>query len=148
MPDFTKTLEVALKLLPSTRHIVVVGGVSPYDRANEAIIKERKDRSNLSMKRAGSIAQRIRFSALQPPRKTPTLSPKYLPQHSQLRCSARCGRVYFATGFRYVGIRKIMTFVGVFQTLLSVVFVGVFSSAIVVFALGISVVQQLHFTAT
>jgi hypothetical protein len=28
MPDFTKTLEVALKLLPSTRHIVVVGGVS------------------------------------------------------------------------------------------------------------------------
>jgi len=35
MPDFTKTLEVALKLLPSTRHIVVVGGVSPYDRANE-----------------------------------------------------------------------------------------------------------------
>ena len=41
-----------------------------------------------------------------------------------------------------------MTFVGVFQTLLSVVFVGVFSSAIVVFALGISVVQQLHFTAT
>ncbi len=25
MPDFTKTLEVALKLLPSTRHIVVVG---------------------------------------------------------------------------------------------------------------------------
>jgi PAS domain S-box-containing protein len=40
MPDFTKTLEVALKLLPSTRHIVVVGGVSPYDRANEAIIKD------------------------------------------------------------------------------------------------------------
>ena len=39
MPDFTKTLDVALKLLPSTRHIVVVGGVSSYDRANEAIIK-------------------------------------------------------------------------------------------------------------
>jgi PAS domain S-box-containing protein len=40
MPDFTKTLEVALNLLPGTRHIVVVGGVSPYDRANEAIIKD------------------------------------------------------------------------------------------------------------
>ena len=40
MPDFTKMLEVALKLLPSTRHIVVVGGVSLYDRANEAIIKD------------------------------------------------------------------------------------------------------------
>src|SRR6266404_331268 len=40
MPDFTKTLEVALKLLPSTRHVVVVGGVSLYDRANEAIIKD------------------------------------------------------------------------------------------------------------
>jgi PAS domain S-box-containing protein len=40
MPDFTKTLEVALKLLPRTRHIVVVGGVSPYDRANEEIIKD------------------------------------------------------------------------------------------------------------
>ncbi|MFI5248124.1 MAG: ABC transporter substrate binding protein, partial [Nitrospirales bacterium] len=40
MPDFTKALELALKLLPSTRHIVVVGGVSFYDRANEAIIKD------------------------------------------------------------------------------------------------------------
>jgi PAS domain S-box-containing protein len=40
MPDFTKTLEVALKLLPNTRHIVVVGGVLPYDRGNEAIIKD------------------------------------------------------------------------------------------------------------
>jgi hypothetical protein len=56
---------------------------------------------------------------------------------------------YFATGFRYVGIRKIMTFPGLFQTLLSVVFVGAFSSAIVVvFASGISVLRQLHFTAT
>jgi hypothetical protein len=33
-----------------------------------------------------------------------------------------------------------MTFLGLFQTLLSVVFVGVFDSAIVVLALGISVV--------
>jgi PAS domain S-box-containing protein len=40
MPDFTKTVEVVLKLLPSTRHIVVVGGVLPYDRGNEAIIKD------------------------------------------------------------------------------------------------------------
>jgi signal transduction histidine kinase len=40
MPDFTKTLDVALKLLPSTKHIVVVGGVLPYDRGNEAIIKD------------------------------------------------------------------------------------------------------------
>ena len=41
-----------------------------------------------------------------------------------------------------------MTFLGLSQTFLSVVFVGVFSSAIVVFALGISVVRELHFTAT
>jgi len=40
MPDFTKTLEAALKLLPETRHIVVVGGVAAYDRANEAILRD------------------------------------------------------------------------------------------------------------
>jgi PAS domain S-box-containing protein len=40
MPDFAKTLDVALKLLPDTRHIVVVGGVAVYDRANEAIIRD------------------------------------------------------------------------------------------------------------
>ena len=38
-----------------------------------------------------------------------------------------------------------MTFLGLSQTLFFVVFVGVFSPAIVVFALGISVVRQLHF---
>ncbi len=54
----------------------------------------------------------------------------------------------YTTGFRYVGIRKIMTFLGLPQIFVSVVFVGVFISAIVVFALGISVVVQLHFTAT
>ena len=40
IPDFTKTLEAALKLLPNTRHIVVVGGVAAYDRANEAILRD------------------------------------------------------------------------------------------------------------
>ena len=40
MPDFDKTLDVALKLLPDTRHIVVVAGVADYDRANEAIIRD------------------------------------------------------------------------------------------------------------
>ena len=39
---------------------------------------------------------------------------------------------YFTTGFRYVGIRKIMTFLGLPQTFVSAVFVGVFSPAIVV----------------
>ncbi len=39
MPDFTKTLEVALKLLPSTRHKSSLGKASPCDRANEAITK-------------------------------------------------------------------------------------------------------------
>jgi signal transduction histidine kinase/ABC-type uncharacterized transport system substrate-binding protein len=36
-PD--KTLEAALRLLPSTRHVVVVGGVSAYDRKLESITK-------------------------------------------------------------------------------------------------------------
>jgi len=40
MPDFLKTLELAVKLLPDTRHIVVVGGVASYDRANEAIVRD------------------------------------------------------------------------------------------------------------
>jgi len=55
---------------------------------------------------------------------------------------------YFATGFRYVGIRKIMTLLGFSQTFLLVVFVGAVGRAIVVFALSISVVRQLHFIAT
>ena len=38
-PD--KTLEMALQLQPSTKHVVVVGGVAPYDRYLEALIKER-----------------------------------------------------------------------------------------------------------
>jgi len=36
-----KTLEVALHLLPATKHVVVVGGVAPYDRYIESIVKER-----------------------------------------------------------------------------------------------------------
>ena len=36
-PD--KTLEAALRLQPSTRHVVVVGGVSAYDRKLESIAK-------------------------------------------------------------------------------------------------------------
>jgi PAS domain S-box-containing protein len=40
MPDFPKTLEVALKLFPDTKHIVVVGGVGAYDRANAATIRD------------------------------------------------------------------------------------------------------------
>ncbi len=36
-----KTLEAALRLLPGTRHVVVVGGMSSYDRHVEAIFKER-----------------------------------------------------------------------------------------------------------
>ena len=57
----------------------------------------------------------------------------------RIETSAAC--FYFVTGFRYVGIRKIMTFLGLSQTFLSVVFVGVFRFAIVVFALGISLVR-------
>ena len=37
-PD--KTLEAALRLQPSTRHVVVVGGVSPYDRKLESITRQ------------------------------------------------------------------------------------------------------------
>src|SRR6266850_169855 len=36
-----RTLEVALRLQPSTKHVVVVGGVAPYDRYLESIVKER-----------------------------------------------------------------------------------------------------------
>jgi PAS domain S-box-containing protein len=48
-PEFTgvwgvaqpgKTLEVALQLRPGTKHVVVVGGVAPYDRYLEALVKE------------------------------------------------------------------------------------------------------------
>jgi PAS domain S-box-containing protein len=41
-PD--KTLEVALRLQPNTRHVVVVGGVAPYDRHLERLIKQRFDK--------------------------------------------------------------------------------------------------------
>ena len=46
-PD--KTLEAALRLRPSTRHVVVVGGVSAYDRKLESITKAslQKYESNL-----------------------------------------------------------------------------------------------------
>jgi hypothetical protein len=40
-----------------------------------------------------------------------------------------------------------MTFLGLPQTLVSEAFVGVFNPSIVVFALGISFVRQLHFIA-
>jgi PAS domain S-box-containing protein len=36
-----KTLETALRLQPGTEHVVVVGGVAPYDRYLEALAKER-----------------------------------------------------------------------------------------------------------
>ncbi|HKV76966.1 MAG TPA: ABC transporter substrate binding protein [Candidatus Sulfotelmatobacter sp.] len=46
-PD--KTLEAALRLQPGIKHVVVVGGVAPYDRHLETIVKERfrKYESNL-----------------------------------------------------------------------------------------------------
>jgi len=49
-PDFTGvegdisaagTVALALRLFPSTRHIVVVGGVAPYDRRQEALVKQQ-----------------------------------------------------------------------------------------------------------
>ena len=36
-----KTLDVALRLRPDTKHVIVVGGVAPYDRHVEAIVKEK-----------------------------------------------------------------------------------------------------------
>jgi len=39
--DPRKTLEAALQLQPRTQHVVVVGGVSPYDRGVEAIVREQ-----------------------------------------------------------------------------------------------------------
>ena len=38
-PD--KTLEVALRLQPNTRHVIVEGGAAPYDRHLESLIKQR-----------------------------------------------------------------------------------------------------------
>jgi PAS domain S-box-containing protein len=38
-PD--KTLEAALQLQPNTKHVVVVGGVAPYDRHLEALVRQR-----------------------------------------------------------------------------------------------------------
>jgi PAS domain S-box-containing protein len=35
-----KTLEAALHLQPATKHVVVVGGVAPFDRFNEGIVKK------------------------------------------------------------------------------------------------------------
>jgi hypothetical protein len=36
-----ETLEVALRLLPDTKHVVVVGGVAPYDRYLESVVKNK-----------------------------------------------------------------------------------------------------------
>jgi PAS domain S-box-containing protein len=41
VPQPEKTLEVALHLQPGTKHVVVVGGVAPYDRHLETLVKER-----------------------------------------------------------------------------------------------------------
>jgi PAS domain S-box-containing protein len=38
-PD--KTLEAALQLQPDTKHVVVVGGVAPYDRHLEGLVRQR-----------------------------------------------------------------------------------------------------------
>jgi PAS domain S-box-containing protein len=38
--DPAKTLEAALRLLPRTRQVVIVGGASPYDRGVEAVVKD------------------------------------------------------------------------------------------------------------
>ena len=40
-PEPTKTLEAALRLQPSTEHVFLVGGTSPYDRSIEALYRER-----------------------------------------------------------------------------------------------------------
>jgi PAS domain S-box-containing protein len=37
--DMPKVVDVVLKLKPQTKHVVVVGGVAAYDRANEAAIR-------------------------------------------------------------------------------------------------------------
>ncbi|MGC1421192.1 MAG: PAS domain S-box protein [Terracidiphilus sp.] len=36
-----RTLEAALRLAPNTKHVVVVGGVAPYDRYLEGLVKQR-----------------------------------------------------------------------------------------------------------
>jgi len=36
-----ETLQVALRLLPDTKHVVVVGGVAPYDRYLETVVKDK-----------------------------------------------------------------------------------------------------------
>src|SRR4030095_16154706 len=36
-----ETLELALRLLPDTKHVVVVGGVAPYDRYLESVVKDK-----------------------------------------------------------------------------------------------------------
>jgi len=40
-PEPQKTLEAALRLLPGTKHVFLVGGTSPYDRSVEALYRER-----------------------------------------------------------------------------------------------------------
>lgn len=35
-----KTIEAALKLQPWTEHVVVIGGIAPYDRHTEAVVRE------------------------------------------------------------------------------------------------------------
>jgi PAS domain S-box-containing protein len=39
-----RTLDAALRLQPRTRHVVVVGGVAPYDRHVEALVRQRFQR--------------------------------------------------------------------------------------------------------
>ena len=39
--DAAKTLDAGLQLRPRTQHVVVVGGVSPYDKHVEAIVREQ-----------------------------------------------------------------------------------------------------------
>ena len=39
--DAAKTLDAALRLRPNTKNVVVLGGVLPYDRRLEAIVRER-----------------------------------------------------------------------------------------------------------
>jgi len=51
-PD--KTLEIALRLQPGTKHVVVVGGVGAFDRETEAIVK----------KNLGSYESKFEFTSL------------------------------------------------------------------------------------
>jgi len=75
-PDFTgvegdveaaSTVAAALRLLPDTKHVVVVGGVAPYDRRQQAVVKEqlrvyedRLDVSYLTDLTAPSLLERLK----------------------------------------------------------------------------------------